>query len=185
METRVMAREEGRSTHMRSPRCGQTTKFDWLRTLRAVVCASILGTFQTVSVPNAHAGVPPSVHFQGSLSDHTGEPVDGAMGMEFRLYDAPGDEALLLWESSPLCQGSCRLLGSAFQPTNNSDWGRSGETRWHKERRSTRRVSRRGWCSGSARRSVNRGPRCHVRPGCHRARSRVGAIKRVESGSEG
>ena len=69
-----------------------STGCSWWRTLVVAV-----GIFRLV--PVAMADVPQAVHFQGSLLDHEGVPVDSSMEMVFRLYDGPGEQALELWAS--------------------------------------------------------------------------------------
>ena len=51
-----------------------------------------------LAVPLLHASVPAEIHYQGRLTDSSGDPVSGNLPMTVRLYDAPSGGILLYEE---------------------------------------------------------------------------------------
>ena len=45
------------------------------------------------------AAVPTEIHYQGRLTDGSGNPIDGSVNMQVKLYDAPTGGDLLYQES--------------------------------------------------------------------------------------
>jgi PKD repeat protein len=66
---------------------------------RGELLASIVVAFFVITflVPTAFAEIPPTINYQGKLTDSGGVPIDGTVSMTFAIYNAPtgGD---LLWD---------------------------------------------------------------------------------------